>query len=86
MVQIPRIDPKNAYGLVDKIVGLGKEIVGTATGQDRLTHAGQVQQEKGTERIKAIQAQVKAEGHESKAGAAGQAQRSAQNSKEAVNN
>ncbi len=83
-MQIPRIDPKNAYGLVDKIVGLGKEIVGTATGQDRLTQAGQVQQEKGTERIKAIRAQLEADAHETKAGAAGQAQRSAQQTKEAV--
>ncbi|WP_375489027.1 hypothetical protein [uncultured Jatrophihabitans sp.] len=84
-MQIPRIDPTNALGLVDKIVGLGKEIVGTATNQDRLKKAGQVQQDKGTERIKAVQAQLKADSHEAKASAAGQAQRSAQNTKEAVN-
>lgn len=83
-MQIPRVDPKNTLGLVDKIVGLGKEIVGTVLSQDRLTKAGQVQQEKGTERIKAVKAQVEAETHETKAAAAGRAQKCAQNSKEAV--
>jgi uncharacterized protein YjbJ (UPF0337 family) len=85
-VQIARIDPKNLLGLVDKIVGLGKEIVGSLTKQDRLTKAGQVQQDKGTERIKAVQAQLEADAHETRAAAAGRAQKSAQNTKEAVNN
>ncbi|MEP7020243.1 MAG: hypothetical protein ABI808_06300 [Pseudonocardiales bacterium] len=85
-MQIPRIDPKNALGLFDKAVGLGKEIVGSVLNNDRLTKAGQVQQEKATERIKAMQAQLRAEGHQAKATAAGSAQRSAQKTKEAVNN
>jgi uncharacterized protein YjbJ (UPF0337 family) len=84
-MQIPRIDPKNAFGLVDKAVGLGKEILGTVTGRDRLSKAGQVQQDKGTERIKAVQAQASATKHESKAAAAGKAQKAAQNRKESVN-
>lgn len=85
-MQVPRIDPKNALGLVDKIVGLGKEIFGTVANQERLKKAGQIQQEKGTERLKAVQAQFEAEAHESKATAAGRAQKSAQKTKEAVNN
>jgi uncharacterized protein YjbJ (UPF0337 family) len=83
-MQIPRIDPKNAAGLIDKVVGLGKEITGTALGRDRLTKAGQVQQDKGTERLKAVQAEVEARSHQAKATAAESAQRSAQNTKEAV--
>lgn len=83
-MQIPRIDPKNLAGLADKVVGLGKEIVGTVTGQDRLSDAGQVQQDKGTERLKAVKAEAKAEAHESKAATAGQAQKRAQKTKEAV--
>ncbi len=83
-MQIPRIDPKNALGLVDKIVGLGKEIVGSVTGRDRLAQAGQTQQDKGTERIKAVKSQVRADAHETKAAAAEQAQKSAQNRKEKV--
>jgi uncharacterized protein YjbJ (UPF0337 family) len=84
-MQIPRIDPENLGGLVDKIVGLGKEVVGTLTGQDRLTEAGQTQQDKGTERLKAVQAELRADVHESKATAAEQAQRAAQKTKEKVN-
>jgi uncharacterized protein YjbJ (UPF0337 family) len=84
-MQIPRIDPKNAAGLLDKVVGLGKEVVGTVTGRDRLSKAGQVQQDKGTERLKAVQAEVEAKGQKAKAAAAERQQRSAQKTKEAVN-
>jgi uncharacterized protein YjbJ (UPF0337 family) len=72
--------------LLDKAVGLGKEILGSLTGQDRLTKAGQVQQEKASERIKALRAEVRADAHEAKAAAADQAQKSAQHTKEAVHN
>ena len=84
-MRIPRIDPKNTIGLLDKVVGLGKEIVGSLTNQQRLQKAGQVQQEKAAERLKALQAEREADGHESKAKAAEGAQRSAQKTKEAVN-
>ena len=83
-MQIPRIDPKNAAGLVDKVVGLGKEIVGTVTNRDNLTKAGQVQQEKGAERLKAVKAELEAESHQAKAASAQSAQKSAQKTKEAV--
>ena len=84
-MQIPRIEPRNALGLLDKVIGLGKEIAGSLTGQQRLTKAGQVQQDKGTERIKAVQAELAAKVHQSKAATAGRAQRTAQATKEAVN-
>jgi uncharacterized protein YjbJ (UPF0337 family) len=83
-LQIPRIDPKNAAGLIDKVVGLGKEIAGTVTSNDRMKKAGQVQQEKGTERLKAVQAELEAHGHQAKATSAQSAQKSAQKTKEAV--
>jgi uncharacterized protein YjbJ (UPF0337 family) len=83
-MQIPRIDPTNVMGLADKAVGLGKEILGTVIGHDRLTRAGQVQQDKGTERIKAVRAQLQAEGHETKARAADLAQQRAQHAKEGL--
>ena len=83
-LQIPRIDPKNAAGLFDKVVGLGKEIAGTVTSNDRMKKAGQVQQDKGTERLKAVQAELEARGHQSKAAGAESAQKSAQKTKEAV--
>lgn len=84
-MNIPRIDPRNAYGLADKAVGLGKEVVGTLLGRDRLTRAGQVQQEKATERLKALRAEFEADQHEAKASTAGRSQKSAQRVKEAVN-
>jgi uncharacterized protein YjbJ (UPF0337 family) len=84
-VRIPRIDPKNVAGLLDKTVGLGKEILGNVTGQDRLAKAGQVQQDKGTERLKAVQSELQADKHEAKATAAERAQKSGQKTKEAVN-
>jgi uncharacterized protein YjbJ (UPF0337 family) len=81
-MQIPRIDPKNVLGLADKVVGLGKEIVGTVTSRDRLAKAGQVQQDKGTERVKAVQAAMSAKAHKAKAASAEGAQKSAQRTKE----
>lgn len=84
-MQIPRVDPENAMGLKDKIVGLAKEIVGNVAGNDRLKKAGQVQQKKGDERIEALQSAAQANKHEAKAAAAGQKQKRAQQTKEAVN-
>ena len=83
-MQIPRIDPKNALGLIDKVVGLGKEIFGSVLGNDRVAKAGQVQQEKGTERMKAVRSQTEAKSHQAKATAAEQRQKAAQRRKEAV--
>jgi uncharacterized protein YjbJ (UPF0337 family) len=84
-MRIPRIDTKNALGLLDKVVGLGKEVAGQLTGRERLAKAGRVQQDKGTERLDAIKAQADARKHEAKANAAGNAQRAAQRRKESVN-
>jgi hypothetical protein len=84
-VQIPRIDSKNALGLVSKVVGLGKEVVGSVVGNNRLAKAGQVQQDKGTERIKAVRAEADAKKQEAKSVAAERGQRAAQRRKESVN-
>jgi hypothetical protein len=69
---------------VSKVVGLGKEIVGNVTGSSRLAKAGQVQQDKGTERMKAVRAQADAKKEEAKGAAAEKAQRAAQRRKESV--
>lgn len=83
-MQIPRIDSKNALGLVSKAVGLGKEVIGHVTGNSRLSKAGEVQQDKGSERIKAVRAQADAKAHEAKGAAAERGQRAAQRRKESV--
>jgi uncharacterized protein YjbJ (UPF0337 family) len=66
-MRIPRIDPKDATGLYDKVVGLSKEVVGEVFDQQRLIDAGEAQQAKGTEKLKAIREQAKADAHKAKA-------------------
>lgn len=81
---VPHIDPKNATALVDKVVGLGREITGEFLNRKSWVEAGEAQQAKGTEKLKALREQVKAEmhgakarAHEQKANAHDQKQRAA---------
>jgi uncharacterized protein YjbJ (UPF0337 family) len=67
MVRIPRVDPKDAVGLADKVVGLSKEIIGEVLDQDSLIEAGEAQQAKGSEKLKALREQAKADAHKAKA-------------------
>ena len=84
-MNIPRVDPKNVAGLADKVVGLGKEIVGSLSGQEQLAKAGRIQQQKGTERLKTVRSEADAKAHDAKAAAADTAQRRATVAKEKVN-
>lgn len=77
-MNIPRISPRNATGLLDKVFGLGREIVGHLFHQDRMIEAGEAQQDKGTEKLKALREEAKAEAHGAKAKAYEGKQRSAQ--------
>jgi uncharacterized protein YjbJ (UPF0337 family) len=80
-MRIPRIDPKDATGLFDKVVGLGKEILGVVVDEDRLITAGEAQQDKGTEKLRAIRDQAKADAHRAKAKAYDSKERTAQAAK-----
>jgi len=80
-MRIPRIDPKDATGLYDKVIGLGKEVVGEVFDQERLIHAGEAQQAKGTEKLKAIREQAKADAHKAKASTYEQREKAAQKAK-----
>jgi uncharacterized protein YjbJ (UPF0337 family) len=80
-MRIPRIDPKNTTGLFDKVVGLGKEITGEVFDRKRLVEAGESQQAKGTEKLKAIREQTKADFHKAKARSLDAKERAAQNAK-----
>lgn len=80
-MRIPRIDPKDATGLLDKVVGLGKEITGEVLDRQSLIEAGEAQQDKGTEKLKAIREQAKADGHKAKAKSYESKEKSAQQSK-----
>lgn len=81
-MRIPRVDPKDATGLIDKVVGLGKEITGEIFDRDGLIEAGEAQQAKGTEKLKAIRQQTKAEMHKAKAQALDAKERAAQRAKD----
>jgi len=80
-MRIPRIDPKDATGLFDKVVGLGKELVGEVFDEDRLIKSGEAQQAKGTEKLKAVREQAKADAHKAKAKTYDQRERVAQKAK-----
>jgi uncharacterized protein YjbJ (UPF0337 family) len=80
-MRIPRIDAKDATGLFDKVVGLGKEVMGEVLDQQRLVDAGEAQQAKGTEKLKAIREQAKADAHKAKASTLDQRERAAQKAK-----
>ena len=80
-MRIPRIDPKDATGLFDKVIGLGKEVVGEVFDENRLIEAGEAQQAKGTEKLKAIREQAKADAHKAKARTLDQRERAAQKAK-----
>ena len=80
-MRIPRIDPQDATGLIDKVVGLGKEIAGEVFDNNQLITAGEAQQDKGTEKLKAIRQQAKADAHQAKAQAYDAKERTAQNAK-----
>jgi uncharacterized protein YjbJ (UPF0337 family) len=80
-VQLGSVDLTKLRSLGDKAVGLSKEAFGTLTGNDALQEAGEAQQEKATEALRALRAEVKAEAKDAKAEALEQRQRAAQRTK-----
>lgn len=80
-MRIPRVDAKDATGLFDKVIGLGKEITGEVFDRESLIEAGEAQQAKGTEKLKAIRQQAKADAHKSKAKTYESKERTAQSAK-----
>jgi uncharacterized protein YjbJ (UPF0337 family) len=66
-MRIPRVSPKNLTGFLDKVIGLGKEFVGDLLNDRSLVQAGEAQQDKGTEKLKALRSQLEADSHEAAA-------------------
>ena len=75
---VPRIEYRNVGGVLDKVVGLSREVVGMAFDDDRMIRSGEAQQNKGTERLKELRAETKARSHHEKAEAEHDRQRDAQ--------
>ncbi|MBV8305000.1 MAG: CsbD family protein [Acidimicrobiia bacterium] len=70
-------------GLGDKFVGLGKELAGTVIGNEKLQEAGEAQQARGTESLKALRKQAKAQSKQAKAETFEQQEKAAQRAKSA---
>jgi uncharacterized protein YjbJ (UPF0337 family) len=66
-MRIPRPDPQDLAGLVDKVVGLGKEVVGELFDDDTLITAGEAQQRKGAQRLQSIRLTAKADARQARA-------------------
>jgi uncharacterized protein YjbJ (UPF0337 family) len=61
------LTPSHLSGLADKLVGVNKELIGQLFGREQLKKSGQLQQEKGTAKLEALQAEVKADTQNAKA-------------------
>ncbi len=83
-MRLQRIDPENIRGFTDKFLGLGKELVGSIFDNGGLRKEGEAQQKKGTERLRTLQDQVKAEVKEAKAETFERQQKAAQKVKESA--
>jgi hypothetical protein len=81
-MQLGNVDLNKLRGLADKGAGLGKELLGTLVGSNRLQQEGEAQQERAAEELKALRAEIDAQRHEAKAKAMEQRQRVAQRTKE----
>jgi uncharacterized protein YjbJ (UPF0337 family) len=82
-MQIRHLDLNKTRGLTDKAIGLYKESLGTILGNERLTKAGEAQQERATEELRALRSEVKAEAKEAKAELFEQEQKAAERAKSA---
>ena len=80
-MQIGTIDLTKLRGVADKAIGLGKELLGVLTGNERLQDEGEAQQERAAAELKALREELKAEKKDAKAGAMEKRERVAQRAK-----
>lgn len=80
-MQIGTIDLNKLRGVADKAVGLGKETLGTLLGNDRLAEAGEAQQDRAREQLKALRKEAKAQKLEAEAEVQEKRQKAAQRAK-----
>lgn len=83
-MRIGQIDLNKFRGLGDKAAGLTKEFWGTVLDRESLVKEGEAQQAKGAECLKALRAEVEAQGHEAAAEVHHQAQKTAQRVKQSA--
>ena len=73
------LTPSHFSGLADKVVGLNKELVGQLLGREQLKKSGQLQQDNGTAKLEALQAEAKADTQNAKAESLDKAQKKVDN-------
>ena len=81
-MRLGTIDTNKLRGITDKGVGLGKELVGVLTSNDRLQREGQAQQERAAAELDALREELKAQKYEGKAELHEAKQRAAQEAKD----
>ncbi|MDP9070993.1 MAG: hypothetical protein M3N68_06870 [Actinomycetota bacterium] len=81
-MQLGKVDLNKLRGLGDKFVGLGKELVGTLVGNERLEQEGESQQARASEELRAMRSEARAQAEEAKAEGLDEKQRAAQRDKE----
>ena len=82
-MRIGNVELDHLRGFGDKVAGLTKEVVGTVVGNDKLAEAGEAQQARGSDSIKALRKQAKAQVKEAKAETFEQQERAVQRAKSA---
>src|SRR5205085_2720265 len=63
-MKVGTLELDHVRGFGDKVFGLTKEFIGTIAGSDRLQEEGEAQQARGTESLKALRKQAKAQAKE----------------------
>ncbi len=81
-MQFGKVDLNKLRGLSDKFVGLGKELVGTLVGNERLEQEGESQQARASEELRAMRSEARAQAEEAKAESLDEKQQAAQRDKE----
>jgi len=83
-MRIGHIDVNKLRGFADKAVGLGKEVTGTLLGNGSMQDAGQAQQDKGTEQLKALRKEAEAQKAEARSEMQEQRERAAKRSRKSA--
>lgn len=82
-MQVGRVDINKLRGVADKGFGLGKELIGVLTGNERWQEEGEAQQERAAEELKALRKELEAQRKEAVAEMHEQRQKAAQRAKSA---
>lgn len=80
-MQMGTIDMQKLRGVGEKAFGLTKELVGVVTNNDRLQQEGDAQQDRASERLRALRKEAEAQAKEAKVAVLDRKEREAQRAK-----